>query len=224
MGGHDHLTFESGEYPTRLNSVKAKPILFPKVMCQKCNNQRSAPFDKAYDVFMDRVWDDPEYFRAKSWFDWRDIFNTPAEVGSLCRYYVKNIGCRIAEIGFKVPTELATFLNGAAGMPHATILLYKDYSTYDQFMRVGTDAHYPVANRMHDPAEPTDGPLQGFCAEVQDRPIGIIFWWNAVSIHGTNFCSQCWIPLRWRKDLPHHQLHEHEWKRAELTSGFHAGA
>ena len=53
MGDEDHLMYETGAYPTRLNSVKAKPILFPRVMCQKCNNHRSAPFDKAYDVFMD---------------------------------------------------------------------------------------------------------------------------------------------------------------------------
>ena len=104
--------YETGAYPTRLNSVKAKPILFPRVMCQECNNHRSAPFDMAYDVFMDYIWDQPEYFRDKDWFDWRDTFKNSAEVGNVCRYYIKNIGCCIAETGFAVPRELVQFLDG----------------------------------------------------------------------------------------------------------------
>ena len=223
MGDEDHLMYETGAYPTRLNSVKAKPILFPRVMCQKCNNHRSAPFDKAYDVFMDYIWDQPEYFRDKNWFDWSDIFNNPAEVGNLCRYYINNIGCRIAETGFAVPRELVQFLDGYLHMPHATTVLYKDYSTYNKdystynpFSRVGLNGHCPVANRMYNPEKPTDGPLEAFCAEVQDGPIGVLYWWDAVSEYGVNFCSQRVIPLRWRKDLPYRELHEHECKRAEI--------
>ena len=225
MGDHDHLIFESGGYSTRLNSVRSRPILFPKIMCQKCNNQRSAPFDKAYDIFIARVWEDAEFFREKKWFIWSDVFDSAPEVGDLCRYYIKNIACRIAEIGFDVPNELVAFLDGAEGMPHSAIVLYKDYSTYDQFKRVNLNGHYPVANRMHNPENPEDGPLLGFTAEVQDGPIGALFWWDAVSDHGVNFCSQAVVPLRRRRDLPYHDLHAHEWKRAEVMKrGIDSGA
>lgn len=41
----DHLMLSGseGERPTRLNGVKAKPMLFPKILCANCNNARSQP-------------------------------------------------------------------------------------------------------------------------------------------------------------------------------------
>lgn len=53
------------------------------------------------------------------------------------------------------------------------------YSTYDPFSRVGLNGHYPVANRMYNPEKPSDGALEALCAEVQDGPIGLLYWWDA---------------------------------------------
>ncbi|MCX5042466.1 hypothetical protein OG921_04670 [Aldersonia sp. NBC_00410] len=215
----DHLMLsgKEGEHPTRLNGVKAKPMLFPKILCAKCNNARSKPFDEAFDAFVQKVWNDPEYFRHRAEFDMSDIFHAdPDGEMKLARYYVKNIGCRIAEMGFAVPQQMIDFMNGAPVMPNGVILLYKDFSNYDQFRRAGVDGHYPFANRMYTPAAPEAGPLIAVCAEVQNGPVGAIFWWDASTNLGTTFCLQRRTFLRDRRELPYQELHEDEWKRAIL--------
>lgn len=215
----DHLMLsgKEGKRPTRLNGVKAKPMLFPKVLCARCNNARSKPFDEAYDEFIKKVWDDPDFFRERAEFDMSDVFpDDPDGEKKLARYYVKNIGCRIAEAGFAVPQQLIDFMNGAPVMPNGVILLYKDFSNFDQFRRGGTDGHYPYANRMYAPESPLEGPLAAVCAEVQNGPVGAIFWWDAVTDLGTTFCLRRRTFLRDRRELPYPELHEDEWKRAAV--------
>lgn len=214
----DYLMLDGAGRPTRLNGPKAKPMLFPYVMCKRCNNTRSQPFDKAYDKFVQKVRDEPEYFRGLEHLTWAEVFPDDPHFGpkKLARYYMKNIACRIAELGFEVPEQIVDFMNGAHGMPNAVLLLYKDFSAYDQFQRAGVDGHYPFANRMHEPESADGGPLTAFCAEVQDGPVGAAFWWTPSKSFGTNFCSQGVVPLRERHELPHHELHQTEWDRAEL--------
>ncbi|WP_433194013.1 hypothetical protein ACQP1G_35320 [Nocardia sp. CA-107356] len=213
----DHLILDGKERPTRLNGPGAKPMLFPKVLCRQCNNVRSQPFDEAYDKFIQLVWDDPEYFRSRSSLDMQELYpEDPFGPQKLCRYYIKNIACRIAEAGFEVPPEMIDFMDGASYMPKAIIVLYKDFSNYDQFQRAGLSGHYPFANRMHSPEKPSVGPLEGFTAEVQNGPIGALFWWwHAEWSAGINFCSQRVVPLRERTELPHPELHQSEWDRAD---------
>lgn len=219
FAGSDYLVLGGGaKRPTRLNGPGAKPMLFPKVFCKQCNNDRSQPFDLAYDEFIQIVWDDPERFRDLTHLDMDSIFpNDPFGAKKLCRYYVKNIACRIAETGFSVPTEMVDFMNGAPWMPNAIIILYRDFSNYDQFRRSGAGGHYPYANRMHGPEKPSDGPLEAFVAEVQDGPIGALFWWDPTTEGaGVNFCSQRMVPLRERRELPYPELHKEEWDRADV--------
>ncbi|EME20363.1 hypothetical protein G419_11877 [Rhodococcus triatomae BKS 15-14] len=190
-------------------------MLFPKVLCRECNNTRSKPFDSAFDHFVEKIRDDPEYFRSRSWIDMTEVFDSSTESPQdLARYYMKNIACRIAEIGFDVPQQIVDFMDGAPIMPNAILVLYKDFSNYDQFVRAGSDGHYPFANRMHDPESSMDGPLVGFCAEVQNGPVGALFWWGTSFRGGHNFGLQPVIPIRDRRELPHHELHEDEWDRA----------
>ena len=214
----DHLVLSGavGSRGTRINGVGSKAVLFPKVLCATCNNASSKPFDEAYDHFVQKVQDDPEYFRARSEFNMSEIFpNDPDGGVKLARYYVKNISCRIAEAGFAVPQQLIDFMNGEPVMPNGVIVLYKDFSNYDQFKRAGSDGHYPYANRMFS-NEAHEGPLICLCAEVQDGPVGAIFWWDSATDLGTTFCIQDQTFLRDRRELPYAELHEEEWNRAHL--------
>lgn len=211
LRGHDHLVY-GVERRTRLRGPNANAIKFPPSLCRNCNNARSAPFDEAYDTFTARIWVDPDHFRGR-WLNWRTIFDDDAELQTwnLCRYYVKNFACRIAETGFDVPTEMVAFLNGAAQMPRANIVLYKDFAIFDAWRARGftvEEAQHPFANRMHGPESPAAGPLQAFCAEVQDGPVGVLFYWDAVTSLGINFCLQPIVPVRDRSELPYRELHE----------------
>lgn len=188
---------------------------FPKVLCKQCNNAESQPFDRAYDHFVQKVIDDPEFFRVRAKFNMLDIFpGDSSATRNLARYYMKNIGCRVAETGFEVPQQVVDFMNGADGMSNGAIVLYKDFSVFDQLKRAGTGGHYPYANRMHNPRSPDDGALRAFIAEIQDGPVGVIFWWDAITPLGTTFCSRQITHLRHRRELPYHELHQREWDRA----------
>lgn len=205
--------------PEIIQGPNAKSMKFPKVLCRRCNNDRSSPFDRAYDVFADFISTNPEYFRFRYWVDLTGVFGSDdlTNPANLCRYYIKNMGCRIAETGFKVPSELSRFLDGASQMPNSSISLYSDYSVFDQFRRRGNsikDSQYPFANRMFAPRSPEDGPLEGFAAEVQDGPVGALYWYAALTELGKNFASQCFVPIRSRIGLPHHELHQSEWDSA----------
>lgn len=187
------------------------------MLTARSRSKSRQPFDDAYDEFVQKIRDDPDFFRERAEFDMSDIFPDDPHGGQkLARYYVKNIGCRIAEIGFIVPQQLIDFMNGTPVMPNGVILLYRDFSNFDQFRRGGTDGHYPFANRMHAPESPAGGPLAAVCAEVQDGPVGAIFWWDATTELGTTFCLQQRTFLRERHELPYPELHEDEWKRAAL--------
>ncbi|MEV5835763.1 hypothetical protein [Nocardia sp. NPDC052112] len=147
----------------------------------------------------------------------REIFPTdPDGPEKLARYYVKNIGCRIAEVGFEVPAELIDFMDGAPTMPHVNMTLFHDYSVHDQFTRAGIEPHFPVANKDFRPENPNDGSLLYFTAEVQDGPVGVLFGWfvNAADL-GANFWNKPVVPLFDRRHLPFPELHQDQWNAAE---------
>lgn len=210
------LSGKNGERSTRLNGPNANPVRFPKVLCANCNNAKSQLFDLAYDAFVEKIWDAPEWFRNRAEFDISEIFPDDPDGGAkLARYYVKNIACRIATVGFAIPQQIVDFMNGGFAIENGVLLLYKDFSNYDQFRRAGSDGHYPFANRMHNPESPAEGPLINFCGEVQNGPVGAMLWWGPDE-RGPNFFVQQRIFLRDRRELPYPELHEHEWERAEL--------
>jgi len=134
----------------------------------------------------------------------------------LARYYVKNIGCRIAELGFEVPQSVIDFMDGCEFIVAGWMVLYKDFTNYDQFRRAGQSGHYPYANRGYAPVNPAEGPLEGFCAEIPDGPVGVYFCWQATEPLGPIFCAQSRTFLRDRAELPNPELHEDEWNRAAI--------
>ncbi|MFY0405989.1 hypothetical protein [Solicola sp. PLA-1-18] len=209
-----HLIFEGGDHPTRINGARASAMKFPMSLCATCNNVRSQPFDQAYDDFAAFVWDNPEYFRAAA-IDWASVLAGGIERASdLCAYYVKNFMCRIAETGHSVPTELVDFLNREGPMPNATIVPYKDFTGYDTWRALGLSAHgsqHPYANRMFSPHLTGDRPLDAFVCELQDGPVGVMFWWDRHTETGINSFFQDRAPLRDRRDLPYPELHEPYW-------------
>lgn len=206
----DHLWFANSDRPTRINGARAKAVVFSKVMCKVCNNVRSQPFDVAYDHFANYIWENPEYFRTRSNFDMLEIFDGDTSgSANLARYYIKNIACRIAEAGFQVPHQLVDFMDGAPGVLGGTLLLYKDFSIFDYFSEQGTQGHFQRANSMHNPDSATQGPLVAFHAEIQDGPIGALFWWDAMTPTGVFFSLQSLTYLRVREELPYLDLHDY---------------
>lgn len=206
----DFLWLARPNRPTRINGVRSNAVVFSKVMCRICNNVRSQPFDAAYDHFVNFVWENPEYFRNRSSFEMLEIFDgNPRGGENLARYYIKNIACRIAETGFQVPRQLVDFVDGAPEVQGGTLLLYKDFSGFDYFSEQGIQGHFPRANSAHNPASSTQEPPAAFFAEIQDGPIGVLFWWDEVTPTGPVFSSRSLTYLRVRQEMPYLELHDY---------------
>jgi hypothetical protein len=97
-----------------LRSWRSGAVKFGKVLCQKCNNERSQPFDEAYDVYEQFIQHNSARLSRSRVIDWRDVFGHDWEVQTrlLGCYAVKMFGCWIANDGFPPPKALVTFLDG----------------------------------------------------------------------------------------------------------------
>jgi hypothetical protein len=93
------------------NSALAK---FRATLCARCNNERSQPFDHAYDEFASYLRSRERHVLASRSIDLRAVYGRPWEQGrdALLRYCVKHIGCRLAENEFEVPASVRRYLDG----------------------------------------------------------------------------------------------------------------
>jgi len=108
-------------------------VKFPKSLCEVCNNQRSKPFDNAYDVFARYV------DRTRLWIspgvNFQQVFGTGWEpvTLNLARYYGKHFGCRMVRAGLPVPDSLREFLDGETDMPDAHMVLITTDSIHKRY-------------------------------------------------------------------------------------------
>ena len=93
------------------NSILAK---FRATMCARCNNQRSQPFDLAYDQFTAYVHAQETHVLASRSVDLRAVYGESWELGrdGLLHYMAKHVGCRLAENEVEVPASIRRYLDG----------------------------------------------------------------------------------------------------------------
>ncbi len=103
-----------GEDLYNLRSWRSDAVKFSKVLCQRCNNVRSQPFDKAYDVYAEFLQSTAGRLPRGESIDWRQIYGADWQESArlLGCYAVKNFACWIAENGFAPSDVFATFLDG----------------------------------------------------------------------------------------------------------------
>jgi len=109
-----------------VRSNRSDPLKFSPSLCQPCNNARSQPFDRAYDRFIEwLIAHEDDVLRTRQ-IDLEIVFGHTWQTDSLnvLRYFVKHVGCRLAEIeqaGYPlaVPADLIAFLDG--GPPPASL-------------------------------------------------------------------------------------------------------
>lgn len=105
---------QEGRELYKVPGVKSGAVKFSKILCQRCNNTRSQPFDNAYDVYAEYVQTNGARMRRATLLDWRTIYGPGWKDSTLMlgSYAVKNFGCWIAEGGFAPPAAFAHFLDG----------------------------------------------------------------------------------------------------------------
>ncbi|MGN6556422.1 MAG: hypothetical protein ACTHLH_00220 [Solirubrobacterales bacterium] len=108
-----------GEKTSEHRSTKNDAFKFSASLCSYCNNARSQPFDRAYDCFIEWIFENEEKVIADRYidleealgFEWLEVSN------NVLRYFVKHICCRLAETvhsegGTLLPKDALAFLDG----------------------------------------------------------------------------------------------------------------
>jgi len=57
-----------------LRSWRSDAVKFGKVLCQRCNNVRSQPFDKAYDVYAGFIDSNAAWLSRATFIDLREVY------------------------------------------------------------------------------------------------------------------------------------------------------
>lgn len=112
--------------------VKSKALHFTARLCALCNNSRTQPADREFDLFHDA---------ARTLFDTGSdpisAFDDPRyEIGSgpyldVFRYFAKLLACHLAELGAPRPRHLAAFAIGSAHQNCVWLAVNEDW-TYRQ--------------------------------------------------------------------------------------------
>lgn len=109
-----------GHWPSEMTGSKSKVFKFEPMICANCNGVRSQPFDKAYDQFMDYLFDNEAAVLRSGQVDLRGVYEREWESNSLdlARYFAKHICCRLANVAehreIRLDTRLIDFLNGGS--------------------------------------------------------------------------------------------------------------
>lgn len=92
------------------DSVQLK---FERVLCSACNSARSQNADKAYDAFSGYVADHSDQLLRARRFRWSDVFPQDWRAGRdlVTAYWLKHIGCRLAEGGVQVPPQFGAYID-----------------------------------------------------------------------------------------------------------------
>lgn len=117
---------KSSDYQGALKTImKGAQVRWRKNMCADCNNSRSQPFDRAYDVF--EAFLVSRFDLIVDWIDldWQDVYGDDWRVGArnLARYFAKQLGCMLATYDLPVPQDVRLFLDGADGCPSVCFML-----------------------------------------------------------------------------------------------------
>lgn len=109
-----------GEEMRTIQGPKSKEVKFDTNLCQYCNNTRSQPFDRAYDIFTDYI-NKKEFDIIKfRQFSFSKIFENDWKTkrDNLFRYFIKHICCWLASYKIWIAPEITDYLNGAPYMQY----------------------------------------------------------------------------------------------------------
>jgi hypothetical protein len=98
-----------------IDNYKSPDVKFEKVICEICNNERTAPHDNAYDIFAKYILNSYEKLITEKVFDFFDIFGSDwiSQKKNLYRYFAKHAGCKIVTGNYDyIVRDLADFIKG----------------------------------------------------------------------------------------------------------------
>ncbi len=100
-----------------LRGPKSKMAKFEPNLCDKCNNNRSQPFDLAYEKFANYIRADKKNIYRTREIDFEKAFGKDwhPETLNFYKYLVKHVMCRVSDLLPVVP-DVIRFLNGQSDL------------------------------------------------------------------------------------------------------------
>jgi hypothetical protein len=108
-----HFVNASGRH--RIRGPDSQLVKFEKVLCRKCNNTDTQPFDRAYERFAEWVNQKGLALITETHIDFAKIYGSAFQEGvsNLMKCFAKHLGCRIASENYTMPSNLASSLKTA---------------------------------------------------------------------------------------------------------------
>lgn len=199
----------TGDRLSKVRSARKSPqVRFLLNLCARCNNARSQPFDRAYDLFAEYVWTHLGTLRWRRHIDAASIYGGDWQAGlqDLTRYVVKHAGCRVADGGFPVPLSFREVLNGSrASSAGLEVLLFKDRDLSRwraRAARKGIDAAglhlLPEAAHVSQSRKVLTSYNSGFALGY----VGLLCQWREGAAGVGCLQARRRLQLRWRHRLP----------------------
>ena len=110
IGGMLH--FKNGK-SRNVPSAKSKIASYDPIICAGCNNSKSQPWDKAYELFEKWIFENSNIIFEKRFIPLELVYGEETfsyQCPNLYKYFVKAFGCRLASIDFSVPKDLVDLL------------------------------------------------------------------------------------------------------------------
>jgi hypothetical protein len=181
------LARSQGRPEVLLPGPNASVAKFSNNFCARCNNERSQPFDRAYDTFIEWFLANEREVERTGIVPLEEIFDS-YQVGSfnVLRYFGKHVGCRIADVGFAVPETLPAFLDGR-----------EEPAGFVYSFEINEDLAMVTATMRENPQDGTGflglGPVASRLTKAHGYADEIASWW---SYHGLQ------VIWEWKTEYP----------------------
>ncbi len=178
-----------GEGEREMRSTKNDALKFSSSLCAQCNNARSQPFDRAYDRFIELLFEREDEVIADRHLDLSTAFGPDwTEFGEdVLRYFVKHICCRLAETltvneEIAVPADAISFLDGGEAPPNLSCEMWIE-PTWLRFWEAGAEDPLWIRPMGMEPVHAGPNTRLGSRWTYGWLVIGWEFWGEEESVH-----------------------------------------
>lgn len=125
-------TSEDGDKKV-IQSETSDHLKYQRILCSCCNNTRTKPYDEAYTEFMAFIHGHAKEVLRNEKISLKLVYGKETKKKSklLYKYYAKAFGCKLAEHGISVPTEIVKCVIKPNAEPPSTLLL--TFAIYDEY-------------------------------------------------------------------------------------------
>ena len=171
----------------KLLGPKSDRMKYPRVICQRCNNDRTSKFDSAYDKLTDWFMAHQADFTIAQ-MDFFDVFGADyaPHVEDLRRYFAKNLGCRIVAGGGSLPAGFPNPLSGES-MPNLQVSVCWS-ELFRELIEANGEKYYPKGFGM----VLSKGTLyikysRSYFESTGERLVTSAVWWETIGHFQINY-------------------------------------